>query len=248
MPMQAQQTPPAAPAPAVAPVAPAPPAVQAAPAPSGQLVVSTEPATPQTVLQGLREQRRELQQQLENLNDERGDIARELRTQTENRAAPEGADRAGLEARLTTIDGRIAETEALLRTADLQVAQAAAVPGAVVREPPRPPDHGEEIAVVGSLFIVVVLLPLTVAYSRRLWKRGAAAVTTIPKELYDRFTQLEQSVDAVAVEVERIGEGQRFITRVFSENTDARGIAAAAHALPVERLPAHDADPLPRHR
>ena len=34
----------------------------------------------------------------------------------------------------------------------------------------------------------------------------------------DRLTNLEQSVDAVAIEVERIGEGQRFMTRLFAEN------------------------------
>ena len=39
-----------------------------------------------------------------------------------------------------------------------------------------------------------------------------------PRELADRLTRLEQSIDAVAIEVERIGEGQRFMTRLFTEN------------------------------
>lgn len=33
----------------------------------------------------------------------------------------------------------------------------------------------------------------------------------------DRFAQLQQSVDAIAVEVERIAEGQRFSTKLLSE-------------------------------
>jgi hypothetical protein len=43
------------------------------------------------------------------------------------------------------------------------------------------------------------------------------------------LTHLEQSVDAVAIEVERIGEGQRFMTRLFTENgaPRARGEGAA---------------------
>jgi hypothetical protein len=41
---------------------------------------------------------------------------------------------------------------------------------------------------------------------------------SLPRELSDRLTHLEQSVDAVAIEVERIGEGQRFLTRLFTEN------------------------------
>lgn len=33
----------------------------------------------------------------------------------------------------------------------------------------------------------------------------------------DRMTHLEQSIDAVAIEVERLGEGQRFMTRLVAE-------------------------------
>ncbi|HET9011491.1 MAG TPA: hypothetical protein VFN38_06720 [Gemmatimonadaceae bacterium] len=38
-----------------------------------------------------------------------------------------------------------------------------------------------------------------------------------PSEISDRLTNLEQSVDAVAIEIERVGEGQRFMTRFFTE-------------------------------
>ncbi len=44
----------------------------------------------------------------------------------------------------------------------------------------------------------------------------------LPHELTDRLTRLEQSIDAVAIEVERIGEGQRFLTRVLTENGTPR--------------------------
>ena len=65
--------------------------------------------------------------------------------------------------------------------------------------------------------MIVVLLPLTLAYARRLWRRGAVAVSALPQELMDRLTRLDQAVDSIAVEVERIGEGQRFVTRVLAE-------------------------------
>jgi hypothetical protein len=38
-----------------------------------------------------------------------------------------------------------------------------------------------------------------------------------PDDFTDRLKNLEQSVDAVAIEIERIGEGQRFMTRVFAD-------------------------------
>jgi hypothetical protein len=44
-----------------------------------------------------------------------------------------------------------------------------------------------------------------------------------PRELDDRLAHLEQSVDAVAVEIERIGEGQRFLTRFFTERPARAG-------------------------
>jgi hypothetical protein len=50
----------------------------------------------------------------------------------------------------------------------------------------------------------------------------------LPRELTDRLTHLEQSVDAVAIEIERIGEGQRFMIK-------ARG-DRVGH--PAERSPA----------
>jgi hypothetical protein len=36
-------------------------------------------------------------------------------------------------------------------------------------------------------------------------------------DLNEDLTHLQQSVDAVAIEVERIGEGQRFINRLFND-------------------------------
>jgi hypothetical protein len=62
--------------------------------------------------------------------------------------------------------------------------------------------------------------------------RTDAASATAPSEFAARLRGLEQSVDAVAVEVERIGEGQRFVTRLFAERS-AQG-AGDGGARPVE--------------
>ena len=80
----------------------------------------------------------------------------------------------------------------------------------------------------GGIFGVIVLLPLSIAYARRIWRRGAAVVTNLPKELGERFTRLEQAVDAIAVEVERLGEGQRYMTRIFTEQPQRQAIPAAS--------------------
>jgi hypothetical protein len=40
-------------------------------------------------------------------------------------------------------------------------------------------------------------------------------------EIAERLSRLEQAVDAIAVEAERISEGQRFTTKLLSERTRA---------------------------
>jgi hypothetical protein len=124
----------------------------------------------------------------------------------------------------------------------MQLAQSAAIPGAVVPPPPYVP-HGppEEAFVLGGIFIVVVMLPLSIAMARRIWRRSAAVVTTFPKELADRLLRLEQTTEATSFEVERIGEGQRFLTRLFTEGEGAR-LVSPGSPQPVARKLADPGD------
>jgi hypothetical protein len=47
----------------------------------------------------------------------------------------------------------------------------------------------------------------------------------LPQQNYDdRFAQLQQSVDAIAVEVERIAEGQRFSAKLLSDGARANAV------------------------
>jgi septation ring formation regulator EzrA len=176
-------------------------------------------------------QRRELQSQLGALQNTRGGLSRQLQ-----QPRLPAVDRRGLEQQLAETDAQIGAVEKQLAAANADVAKAAAVPGAV-QEEPRPVRDGppQEVYVLGGMFIVFVLLPLSIAAARRIWRRGTAALASLPRELMDRLDQLDQSVnrldqsvDSIAVEVERIGEGQRFVTRLMSERS-------AAPALPLER-------------
>jgi len=192
-------------------------------------------ASAEAVYKGLLAQRRELRSQLERLQDERGDIMRDLRS--EQRPGP--AESASLEARLKEVDARISAVDAQIAQSDLAVAKAAAVPGAVVdRPPPRRDGPPEEILMIPIVFTIFVLAPIAVAYARRIWKRGATVIAPVPKEVTERLDVMGQAVESIAIEVERIGEGQRFLTRVMSETGKSLG-AGAAQPIPVaqgERL------------
>ncbi|HEU4990310.1 MAG: hypothetical protein KGL93_13215 [Gemmatimonadota bacterium] len=56
-------------------------------------------------------------------------------------------------------------------------------------------------------------------------KRGGALPSVDAKvleEINERLARLEQVTDATAIEIERIGEGQRFTTKLLSERTPAK--------------------------
>ena len=73
-----------------------------------------------------------------------------------------------------------------------------------------------------AVLLFIVAIPMTIAYARRIWRRQTV-IQAIPPELGDRLVSIERAVDTVALEVERIGEGQRFVTQLMSQRRDAEG-------------------------
>jgi hypothetical protein len=86
---------------------------------------------------------------------------------------------------------------------------------------PSGPQIPEGIVVISVAFFVMcafiaVGFPLVRAWARRLDKRSAAPAGA-DSETRERLERIEQAVDAIAVEVERISEGQRFTTKVIAD-------------------------------
>ncbi|HEX6316975.1 MAG TPA: hypothetical protein VFZ73_19015 [Gemmatimonadaceae bacterium] len=76
--------------------------------------------------------------------------------------------------------------------------------------------------------IVMVLgLPLIIVQARKLWMRDSASQVVSNPSTEHRLERIEQAIDAMAVEVERIAEGQRFVTKLLSDRSAERaGIPA----------------------
>jgi hypothetical protein len=180
--------------------------------------------SPTALLKAAEAARRELGNQLDNLQDRRNNLSERLQE-----PLVRGADRGGLEARIAEIDARISAVDKQIAAADAEVAKAAGVPGAYV-EPPAFHNEGPppEAFVLGGIFLVVVMLPISLAYARRIWRRGVVTVSALPQEVIERLTRLDQAVDSIAVEVERIGEGQRFMTRLFATKGTPDALLASA--------------------
>jgi len=97
---------------------------------------------------------------------------------------------------------------------------------------------GPEVAVPLGAFVTAIILavgvPLARAYSRRM--DAQSRNPQIPSEVAARLERMEQAIDSVALEVERISEGQRFTTKLLSEGKSA---SDARHSAPTG-TPARD--------
>lgn len=79
---------------------------------------------------------------------------------------------------------------------------------------------GEIIGMLGSLTIIgAVLFPIARALGRRI--EGKPQAAQVPTGTDARLDRIEHAVEAIAVEVERISEGQRFTTKLLAERTAA---------------------------
>jgi len=196
---------------------------------NGRATVGVPGGNPTETYQAAYNRRESLKETRNNIQEQRDEISGQLQDPMVN-----GANRSGLEARIQQLDSRILQLDQQIAQADQEVAVAAGIPGARPPEPIAIGDGGppREIFFVPIAIIIFVLGPLSIAAAIRLLRRGKAAVVATPSWLQDRLGRIEQSVDAMALEVERISEGQRFLTKLFTDG-GARAIGQGA-AQPLE--------------
>ena len=175
------------------------------------------------VLAGLRARRDLLVQQLERIGERRGELAGQLA----NTSHAESTIRAGLEERLRVLDEQVVRLERDIITTDRQLAAAPPQLLAQTQEPRvvhSGPSEDDLLGFGAAGVGLGVVLTLAVGRFRR-WRRRrrgdlgpahdvlAAGVGPDP-----RIDRLAHAVDAIAVEVERIGEGQRFVTHLLADS------------------------------
>lgn len=217
-----------------APANPTPPGNVTVKIPGPDGTLRTISATPQEAYRAAVTQRDEVSDQVSSLVDKRDDVAQELSQ------APAAVE-PGLRTRLAELDQQVLVAERALAQANERVAQLAGVPGAIVERSTPPRDNSGEIASMMIAGSVALLFPIAIAYARRMWRRAAVPpAPAVPPELVERMGRIEQAVDAVAIEIERMSEGQRFVTRLLAD--ESRAIPGGA-AAPVA-VPARDAVPL----
>lgn len=77
-----------------------------------------------------------------------------------------------------------------------------------------------------TVMVITLGLPIVRAWVRR--KEREPVLPAADPAVVERLARIEHAVEAMAVEVERISEGQRFVTKLLAER------AAPRAALPAE--------------
>lgn len=212
--------------PVQAPLPPLPPAV-----PGGTIVSSrvlnNAPMSAQEVA-ALRARREVLSDQLRSADSRRRELSRLVKNAT-------GADKAGLEQRIGVLDARLARLENDIDETGKLLASAPAA----LASTRQAPDFGftnqrgkmQDVIPIVAILSVFVFFPMAIAMARNIWRRGSLPISTGPdRESMQRLERMEQAMDAIAIEIERVSEGQRFVTRLLSEQRNGVVIGAGQPA------------------
>ena len=89
----------------------------------------------------------------------------------------------------------------------------------------------------GVLAMMIPIVALLVGGAVTIAKinRPRSASAEIPRDIGARLDRMEQSIEAIALEIERISEGQRFTTKLLSDR--GSGSSPAIASPPTEHRP-----------
>ena len=172
----------------------------------------------QGYVQGLRLRRQAISDQMLSLDARR----QRLIDQLEQLGAPGDATaKKGMVDRLAFLDKQQLQLESSMASANQELASVPAEMVASASIPPPAPFRmkQDQIMTLSVLTIVLVWFPLAFAAARGIWKKSnrPGLPPTAFAETAQRLDRLEGTVDTIAVEIERISEGQRFVTKLLTD-------------------------------
>jgi hypothetical protein len=168
-------------------------------------------------IDALKARREELSNQLQSVDGRRSKLLSQLR-QTEDPTAIKG-----LQDRLALLDARQLQLESDLGQTGQQLSSGAAL---IAGTSPAPVFAGlgaGQTLALSIVTVVCVLGPLAVGFGRTMARRAGRPAPPPPvfNEMAQRLERVEGAVETIALEIERISEGQRFVTKLLSESQPA---------------------------
>lgn len=183
-------------------------------------------------LEGLKSRRSELSDQLMSVDGRRSKLLSQMRTTGDPVAMK------GLEDRLALLDHRQLQLESDLASTGQLLSS---MPAGLVAGSQMPVFAGlgsGQVVAISIVSVIFVGAPLAIGFARTLWKRSSqpALPPAALAETAQRLERLEGAVDSIAIEIERISEGQRFVTKLLSEGQKVPALGAGQRAPDVALL------------
>ena len=171
--------------------------------------------TEATDLPALQSQLGELRVQLQGLQAQWGGLKSQLDAMLRNNPARPRVQQqwADVGVQMAQVQGDVARLEA--RIAQKQGLPLGTTTTAPASPPPRSPNPNVVVPAVTALLIVLAF-PISLAWARRIFRGRPQSAPTSPDQTM-RLDRIEIAIEAVAIEVERVAEGQRFVTRILAE-------------------------------
>jgi hypothetical protein len=146
----------------------------------------------------------------------RSQLAEEIRQATQDaldgsRAATEAANATGRTVRIFQ-NGRSIDIAPI---APVPVPGVSGIPAPIGGGPRDVPPEAASVAYAFFLTCAVIAIgwPIARAFARRIDRRSEAPAA-LPPSVADQLVRIEQAVEAMSIEVERISESQRFVAKL----------------------------------
>jgi hypothetical protein len=149
--------------------------------------------------------------------------------------------RPGVQQQWADVGVQVAKAQGDLAMLQARIAQKQGLPVGTPTVPPIPrgfnfPDP--TIPAVSGVALIL-LFPISVAWAKRVLRR-APNPAPVPSDVTMRLDRIEHAVDTIAIEIERISEGQRFVTKVMAGRPATRDSSVGSSAdasVPQEKQP-----------
>ena len=175
------------------------------------------PPTSHDEMMALIAQRQALTAQVDRISERRDGIVEQLRS------APEPAQ-AGMQAELKLLDQQVIQAQTDLANVERAISQTtnpSLISMAGERDEPSIDNSSFADGVAAGGFSVLFFMSALLVFLRRRWRKGGTRQPLMLSADSERLQRLEQGMDTMAVEIERISEGQRFVTRLMTESRGA---------------------------
>lgn len=89
------------------------------------------------------------------------------------------------------------------------------------------------VATVAFFVSSIITLRMILGHRERIKGMAATKLGSAPSDV--RLARMEQAVEAIAIEIERVSEGQRFVTKLLNDRAQSL-VGDVAKPVPVRRV------------